>query len=139
MQIKGLVKEVSKVININDSFKKRELVIETQEKYPQKIKFDFLNKSIDLLSVLSTDDEVDVHFNIRGTQYNGKYYVNLTGWKIEKTGSSSLDSEQNAANKTSKQSSSVKKVEKKTESSTWNAQQAEGRGKPADDEEDLTF
>jgi len=139
MQIKGLVKEVSKVININDSFKKRELVIETQEKYPQKIKFDFLNKSIDLLSVLSTDDEVDVHFNIRGAQYNGKYYVNLTGWKIEKTGSSSLGSEQSTANKTSKQSSNVKKVEKKTEPSTWNVQQAEGRGKPADEEEDLTF
>jgi hypothetical protein len=29
---------------------------------------------------------VKVSFDIRGNEYNGKYYVNLNAWKLEKAG-----------------------------------------------------
>ena len=31
---------------------------------------------------ITEDQEVTVHFNISGREYNGKYFNNLTGWKI---------------------------------------------------------
>ena len=138
MQLKGTVKEISKTITISDSFKKRELVIETPEKYPQKVKFDFLNKSTDILSALSSGEEVDVHFNIRGSEYNGKYYVNLTGWKIEKVGSASPTSEARPIPKTKQVTAPAKKAEVKVEEELADAE-ASGSKKTSDEEEDLTF
>ena len=60
------------------------MVIKTDEKYPQTIKFDFLNKSLDCLDNSKNGEVVDVHFNIRGSKWNDKYYTNLVGWKIDK-------------------------------------------------------
>jgi len=39
-----------------------------------------------LLDGLNEGDEVDVSFNVRGNEYNGKYYVNLQAWKLQKSG-----------------------------------------------------
>ena len=84
MQIKGTIIHLSEATTVNASVTKRELVIKTDEKYPQTIKFDFLNKSLDCLDNSKNGEVVDVHFNIRGSKWNDKYYTNLVGWKIDK-------------------------------------------------------
>ena len=33
---------------------------------------------------MSIGQEVTVHFNLRGNEYNGKYYVNLQAWRLDK-------------------------------------------------------
>ena len=80
-----------KLIVLNDTqtfpsgFSKREFVIETGDKYPQQIKLEAVKDkcadfdSIPIGSILAVD------FNIRGNEYNGKYYVNLQSWKVEVT------------------------------------------------------
>ena len=37
-----------------------------------------------LLEGLAEGDEVEVSFNVRGNEYNGRYYVNLQAWKLQK-------------------------------------------------------
>ena len=38
----------------------------------------------EIIESLSIGDFVKVSFNIRGNEYQGKYYVSLQGWKVEK-------------------------------------------------------
>ena len=65
------------------TFKKRLLVIETEEQYSQKIPVDFVQDKTSILDKYSIGNEVKVGINIRGNEYNGKYYCSLNGWRIE--------------------------------------------------------
>ena len=83
---------IGKVIVIGDTetvgaagtFKKRLIVVETAEQYPQKIPVDFVQDKCSILDKYNVGDEVTIGVNIRGNEYNGKYYVSLNGWKINK-------------------------------------------------------
>jgi hypothetical protein len=68
----------------NNGFTKRQIVIETSEQYPQKLAIDFVKDKCSILDNFKTGDNVTVAINLRGSEYNGKYYVNLQGWKIAK-------------------------------------------------------
>ncbi len=83
----GKVIRVGETEQIKDTFKKRELVIETDDKYPQSIPLEFVQDKTELLNGISEGDSVTVSYNLRGREWNGKYYVNVQGWKLEKTGS----------------------------------------------------
>jgi hypothetical protein len=81
-----------KIIVLNDAelvgaaqtFKKRLVVVETDEQYPQKIGIDFVQDKTAVLDKYKVGDTVKVLTNIRGQEYKGKYYVSLNGWRIEK-------------------------------------------------------
>ena len=80
-----------KIIVLNDTetvgtngFEKRLVVIETEEQYPQKIPVDFVQGKVNLLDNFLIGEEVKIYANVRGNEYNGKYYIQLQGWKIEK-------------------------------------------------------
>lgn len=68
-------------------FTKREFVVEEIEgKYPQLIKFEAVKDGCDKLDAFRVGDTATVSFNIRGSEYKGKHYVNLQAWKIERDG-----------------------------------------------------
>jgi hypothetical protein len=69
-----------------NGFTKRMLVVETAEQYSQKLAIDFVKDKTTILDSYKVGDEVKVSVNLRGTEYNGRYFVNLQGWKIEKQG-----------------------------------------------------
>lgn len=73
----------------NNGFTKRLLVIETSEQYPQKIPIDFVKDKTSVLDNYKVGDEVNVSINLRGSEYQGKFYVNCQGWKIEKVNGNS--------------------------------------------------
>jgi hypothetical protein len=81
MEVTGKIKEIFQTVE-NKSFKKKEFVITTNEQYPQNIKFELIKDKCSLIDNYFIGDEITVHFNIRGNEYNGKYFVNLQGWKI---------------------------------------------------------
>lgn len=58
------------------------LVDDGNEKFPQKIAVDFGGDRIQQLSGLSLGQEVEVAFSIRGSEANGRHYVNLRGWGV---------------------------------------------------------
>ena len=65
-------------------FQKRLLVVETDDpKFAQKIPVEFVKDKTEVLDNFSVGQQVTVQFNLRGNEYNGRYYVSLQGWKIE--------------------------------------------------------
>ena len=87
MEILGKIKVIgeTEVVGSAGTFKKRTLVVSTEEQYVQHIPIDFVQDKCDLLNSYAVGDSVKVSINVRGNEYNGKYYVSLNGWKLEKT------------------------------------------------------
>ena len=83
LQAKGKIVFIGETEVVSDKFKKREIVIDTGGEYPQQVKFEFTQDNVDRLSNYKIGETVTIHFNLRGREYNGKYYTNLQGWKIE--------------------------------------------------------
>jgi single-strand DNA-binding protein len=83
IEVKGTVEKLLEIQEFASGYKKQTLVIDTGGKYPQKIAIDFGREKIDLISKLTEGQEVTVGVNFRGSEYNGKYYVSLNGWKVD--------------------------------------------------------
>ena len=64
-------------------FTKRQIVIETDDKYPQQVALDLIKDNCALGDTLSVGMDVTVFFNVRGREYKGKYYTNLEAWKLD--------------------------------------------------------
>ena len=58
------------------------VVIVEDGKYPQEINLEFVQDKVSLLDNLQPGQEVTVTFDIRGREYNGRYFNNLQGWKV---------------------------------------------------------
>ena len=83
IEIKGTVETILEIQEFASGFKKRTIVVNTGGKYPQTVPIDFAKEKIDLLDNLANGQEVAIGVNIRGNEYNGKYYVSLAGWKVD--------------------------------------------------------
>jgi hypothetical protein len=83
-ELTGKVKLVQDAQTFGSGFTKREVVVTVEKgKYPQEICLEFVQDKISLLDKVTPGQEVTITFDIRGREYNGRYYVNLSGWKIE--------------------------------------------------------
>jgi hypothetical protein len=92
MEVKGKVKVVNPEVAVSESFRKRELVVTTEEQYPQFISIEFSQDKCDLLNGLNVGDSVTVGINLRGREWvspsgETKYFNQINGWKIENNGS----------------------------------------------------
>lgn len=67
----------------SSGFTKREFVVTTDEQYPQDIKFELIKEKTTAIDSFKDGDTLKVSFNMRGNEYNGKYYVNLQAWRVE--------------------------------------------------------
>ena len=86
----GKIKIVQEPKTFDSGFTKREMVVIVEDgKYPQEINIEFIQDKVNLLDNLQPGQEVTVTFDIRGWEYNGKYFNNLQGWKIVTTGDES--------------------------------------------------
>ena len=89
MELQGTVKKIGETQTFASGFQKRELVILTEEQYPQPILIEFLSDKIDLLNNVSEGESVKVGINIRGREWTNpqgevKYFNSITGWRLEK-------------------------------------------------------
>lgn len=89
MELQGTVKKLSEAQTFASGFQKREMVLLTQEQYPQPINIEFLSDKINLLDNLHEGDQVKVGINIRGREWTSpqgevKYFNSITGWRVEK-------------------------------------------------------
>jgi PDZ domain-containing secreted protein len=82
-KLEGKVIAIMDEQQITDTFKKREFVIETDDKYPQQVKFELANDKTDLISKYKAGDKITVSFNVRGRAWKDKYFVSLDAWRIE--------------------------------------------------------
>ena len=84
MNIKGKVVKIGKIETFGTDFQKMTFVIETADKYPQKIQFELHKERCNLILDSDLNREIDVTFDIRGKEYNEKYYNSLVAFKIER-------------------------------------------------------
>ena len=82
-EAQGTIKLINDTQTFGSGFTKREFVITTDAKYPQDIKFELVKDKCSWLDKFQVGQAVTVSFDIRGNEYNGKYYVNLSCWKLQ--------------------------------------------------------
>ncbi len=83
----GKIKLIQEAKTFDSGFTKREMVVIVEDgKYPQEINIEFVADKVALLDPLQPGQEVTVTFDIRGREYNGRYFNNLQGWKIAPVG-----------------------------------------------------
>jgi translation initiation factor IF-3 len=89
MELEGKIKVIGATQDVSASFKKRELVITTNEQYPQTIMIEFTQAKCDDLNGYEVGQNVKVHINLRGREWvnpqgETKYFNSIQGWRIEK-------------------------------------------------------
>jgi translation initiation factor IF-3 len=90
MEILGKIKVLSDNQNIgNKGFRKREVVITTEEQYPQDILIEFIQDKCELLNNYRVGHEVKISLNLRGREWINpegiiKYFNSIQGWRIER-------------------------------------------------------
>ena len=89
MEVQGKIKMIDETKTYgNNGFRKRELVVTTEEQYPQHIMIEFVQDKTDLLNSYQVGQNVKVSINLRGRgwvnpQGETKYFNSIQGWRIE--------------------------------------------------------
>tara|TARA_R110000765_G_scaffold326771_1_gene418023 strand:- start:727 stop:1146 length:420 start_codon:yes stop_codon:yes gene_type:complete len=82
----GRIKVINDTQTFPSGFQKREFVVTVPNgEWPQDLKFELTKDNVVKLDQLAIGDEIEVEFDIRGNEYNDKYYVNLSAWRIKAT------------------------------------------------------
>lgn len=69
------------------SFQVRQFVIEVADgQYPQMVAFQLVQDKCTLIDDYAEGDNVEVDFDLRGREWNGKYFTNLQAWRISRAG-----------------------------------------------------
>ncbi|SDT69461.1 protein of unknown function [Mucilaginibacter mallensis] len=89
MEIKGKVHEVAPTVQVTESLKKRELILEYIEnpQYPEYLKFEAIQDRCNLLDSVKVGDDVEVFFNLKGRPWTDKagkksYFNSMQLWKV---------------------------------------------------------
>jgi hypothetical protein len=86
-EMTGTVKVVMDEVTFPSGFNKREFVVTTEDdRYPQDIKFEAVKDKTALLNGVEVGQRVKVTFDLRGNEHNGRYYTNLSCWRLEPAG-----------------------------------------------------
>ena len=97
MEVQGSIKVIGEVQEISATFKKRELVVSTDEQYPQTLSIEFIQDKTDLLNKFEIGQNVKVGINLRGREWENpqtkeiKYFNSIQGWRIELLENSNYD------------------------------------------------
>lgn len=90
MEIQGTIKLIDETKTYgNNGFRKREVVVTTDEQYPQHILVEFVQDKTDLLDAFKVGQTVKISINLRGREWTNpqgetKYFNSIQGWRIEK-------------------------------------------------------
>lgn len=89
MEVTGKVKVIGIEQQVTTAYKKRELVITTDEQYPQSIMIEFAQDKCNLLNSYEVGQDVKVGINIGGREWvnpqgETKYFNSIKGWKVDK-------------------------------------------------------
>ena len=97
MEVSGIIKVLGDVKTFGDNgFRKREIVITTQEQYPQHLLIEFVQDRCELLDSFNVGENVKISINLRGREWENpegdvKYFNSIHGWRIEKEDSMEKD------------------------------------------------
>ena len=127
MELEGKIKLIDETKNVGTGdFKKRDIVVTTDEQYPQHILVQFVQDKCDVLDGYKVGESVVIGINLRGREWTNPkgevvYFNTIQGWRISRPD-------------TSKQSPATNTAQTKT-----NPQQAGGTLPGEEEPDDLPF
>jgi hypothetical protein len=89
MELQGRIKLIGETQTFGtNGFRKREIVVTTEEQYPQHIMVEFVQDKTDLLDSYQVGQQVKISINLRGREWTNpqgevKYFNSIQGWRIE--------------------------------------------------------
>lgn len=90
MEVQGKIKMIGETQTFgSNGFRKREIVITTDEQYPQHIILEFTQDKCDVLNGYSVGQNVKIGINLRGREWvnpkgETRYFNSIQGWNISK-------------------------------------------------------
>ena len=99
MEVSGKIKWLDETKTYgNNGFRKREVVVTTEEQYPQHILVEFVQDKCDLLNNFQLGQNVKIAINLRGREWvnpqgETKYFNSVQGWRIEAAGAAAPSQE----------------------------------------------
>ena len=103
MEVTGRVKMIDQTKEVGSSgFKKRDIVVTTDEQYPQHILVQFVQDKCELLNNYQVGDQVKIDINLRGREWTNQqgeivYFNTIQGWRIGKVQSEAAPAPQSPA------------------------------------------
>lgn len=89
MEVQGKIKLIGETQTFgNNGFRKRGVVVTTEEQYPQHLMIEFVQDKTELLNNYSVGQPVKISINLRGREWTNpqgevKYFNSIQGWRIE--------------------------------------------------------
>ncbi|TPV96207.1 MAG: DUF3127 domain-containing protein [Myxococcales bacterium FL481] len=89
MEITGTIQKIFDQKQITDTFSKRDMVLVTDDDYPQTLLVEFPKDKGDKLNFHKEGDRVTVRINLRGREWTSpkgevRYFTSISGWRIDK-------------------------------------------------------
>lgn len=87
MKVTGKIHFVGALRTVSEKFKSKDVVIVTEDKFPQYITIQFTQDKTDLVNPEDIGDQVEVSINLRGREWKSptgeiKYFNTIEGWQI---------------------------------------------------------
>lgn len=87
MKVTGKIHFVSALRVVSEKFKSKDVVLLTDEKYPQYITIQFTQDKTELLTEKNVGEQVEISINLRGRKWESpqgeiKYFNTIEGWQI---------------------------------------------------------
>ena len=99
-ELEGSLKEIFETKTFAKGFTKREFVVTVasgpEDKWPQHIKLQCVKDRCATLDKFKAGERVKVAFDLRGSEYQGRYYTDLQAFKIESVGGGGAGSREEA-------------------------------------------
>jgi len=99
MEVTGKIKMIDQTKEVGSAgFKKRDVVVTTDEQYPQHILVQFVQDKCDLLNTFQVGEAVKIDINLRGREWTNQqgetvYFNTIQGWRIAKSQSEATSSQ----------------------------------------------
>ncbi len=96
MEVQGKLLEISDTVQIKETFRKRDFVLEYSDnpQYPEYVKFECIQDKCDMLDNYAVGQDVTVSFNLKGRKWvdpqgETKYFNSLQAWRMQPAGGAS--------------------------------------------------
>ena len=88
MEVEGKIKLIGQTETVGNGFTKRQLVVTTNETYPQHLSIEFVKDKTSILDSYNVGQDVKVSINLRGREWTSpagevKFFNSIQGWRIE--------------------------------------------------------
>ena len=84
-EIEGTLHKKFDTESKSESFQAREFVIATEGNYPQFVKFQLTQDRCSVVDKYQEGEKVKVFFDLRGREWQGKYFTNLNAWRVDRS------------------------------------------------------